>query len=105
MTSCRSYHPITFLLNCHKFSFLPQKCQEIGLVAFMFFFELLFSYVSSQFPSMFPLLTYSQTFFSLSADHPRHFKKKGKQDFDSTNTGNSLKSFYDLGIPQDSQTD
>ena len=24
-----------------------QECQEIGLVAFMFFFELLFSYVSS----------------------------------------------------------
>ena len=34
-------------------------CQEIGLVAFMFFFELLFSICSSQFPSMFPLLTYS----------------------------------------------
>ena len=29
------------------------ECQEIGLVAIMFFFELLFSYVSSQFPSMF----------------------------------------------------
>ena len=36
------------------------NCQEVGLVAFMFFFELLFPYVSSQFPSMFPLLTYSQ---------------------------------------------
>ena len=47
-------------------------CQEIGLVTFMFFFELLFSYVSLQFPSMFPLLTYSQSFFSLSADYPRH---------------------------------
>ena len=48
------------------------NCQEIGLVAFMFFFELLFSYVSLQFPSMFPLLTYSQSFFFLSADYPRH---------------------------------
>ena len=33
-------------------------CQEIGLVALMSFFELLFSYVSSQFPSMLLLLTY-----------------------------------------------
>ena len=47
-------------------------CQEIGLVALMFFFELLFSYVLSQFPSMFPLLIYSHSFFSLSADYPRH---------------------------------
>ena len=47
-------------------------CQEIGLVAFMFFSELLFPYVSLQFPSMFPLLTYSQSFFSLSADYLRH---------------------------------
>ena len=36
------------------------------------FFELLFSYVSSQFPSMFLLLTYSQSFFSLPADYLRH---------------------------------
>ena len=40
------------------------NCQEIGLVAIMFFFELLFSYVSLQFPSMFSSLTYSQSFFS-----------------------------------------
>ena len=38
----------------------------------MFFFELLFSYVPSQFSSMFPLLTYFQSFLSLSADHLRH---------------------------------
>ena len=31
------------------------NCQEIGLVAFMFFFELFFSLCSSQFPSMFSL--------------------------------------------------
>ena len=40
-------------------------CQEIGLVAIMFFFELLFFLCSSQFPSMFLLLTYSQSFFFL----------------------------------------
>ena len=51
-------------------------CQEIGLVAFMFFFELLFSYVSSQFPSMFSLLTYSDSFFSLSTDYPRHSRRR-----------------------------
>ena len=66
-------------------------CQEIGLVASMFFFELLFSYVSSQFPSMFPLLTYSQSFFFLICWSPETLKTKEKQDFNSTNTGNSLK--------------
>ena len=54
-------------------------CQEIGLVTFMFFFELLFSYVSSQFPSMFPLLTYSQSFLSLSADYLRHSRRRRSQ--------------------------
>ena len=29
-----------------------------------------------QFPSMFPLLTYSQSFFSLSADYPRHSRRR-----------------------------
>ena len=40
-------------------------CQEIGFVGIMFFFELSFLYVSLQFPSMFPLLTYSQSFLFL----------------------------------------
>ena len=40
-------------------------CQEIGLVAFMFFFELLFFMFLRLFPSMFPLLTYSQSFIPL----------------------------------------
>ena len=51
---------------------VADACQEIGLVAFMFFFELLFFYASLKFPSMFPLLTYSHSFFSLSDDYPRH---------------------------------
>ena len=38
------------------------ECQEIGLVAFMFFFELFIFLCSSQFPSMFPLLTFPQSF-------------------------------------------
>ena len=62
---------------------VPVYCQEIGLVALLFFFELLFSYVSSQFPSMFLLLTYSQSFFSLSADYPRHSRqRRSKIPFD-----------------------
>src|ERR1700743_3576773 len=60
----------------NKITCTSGDCQEIGLVAFMFFFELLFSYVSPQFPSMFPLLTYSQSFSSLSADHPRHSRQR-----------------------------
>ena len=53
-----------------------EDCQEIGLVAFMFFFELLFFMFLSPFPSMFLLLTYSQSFFSLSADYPRHSRQR-----------------------------
>ena len=44
------------------------KCQEIGLVAFMFFFELLFSYVSLTIPSMFPFTNLSSIILFLSAD-------------------------------------
>ena len=40
-------------------------CQEIGLVAIMFFFELFIFLCSLQFPSMFPLLTYCQSFLFL----------------------------------------
>ena len=66
-------------------------CQEIGLVAFMFFFELLFSYVSSPFPSMFPLTNLFSIILFLICSLPKTLKTKEKQDFDSTNTGNSLK--------------
>ena len=55
-------------------------CQEIGLVTIMFFFELLFLIFLSQFPSMFPLLTYSQSLFSLICWSPKTLKPKEKQD-------------------------
>ena len=42
-------------------------CQEIGLIAFMFFFELSFFMFLSSFPSMFLLLTYLQSLILLSA--------------------------------------
>ena len=51
------------------------ECQEIGLVAFMFFFELFFLYVSSSI-SFYVSLTYSLSFLSLSADHPRHSRRR-----------------------------
>ena len=51
-------------------------CQEIGLVTIMFFFELVFSYVPLQFPSMFLLLTYSQSLIPLSAQYPRHSRRR-----------------------------
>ena len=53
------------LLGTTQSSIAEGECQEIGLVAFMFFFELLFSMLLRLFPSMFPLLTYSQSFFFL----------------------------------------
>src|ERR1700743_2636513 len=40
---------------------------------------------------MFPSLTYSQSFFFLICRSPETLKTKEKQDFDSTDTGNSLK--------------
>ena len=55
---------------------LISSCQEIGLVALMFFFELFIFLCSPQFPSMFPLLTCFQSFFSLSANHPRHSRQR-----------------------------
>ena len=52
------------------------NCQEIGLVALMFFLNFYFLMFLLQFPSMFPLLTYSQSLFSLSADYPRHSRQR-----------------------------
>ena len=42
-----------------------EECQEIGLVTFMFFFELLFFMFLHNFLLCFPLLTYSQSFLFL----------------------------------------
>ena len=39
------------------------------------------------FPSMFPLLTYSQSFFSFICRSPETLKTKAEQDFDSIDTG------------------
>ena len=74
-------------------------CQEIGLVTLMFFFELFIFLCCSQFPSMFPLLTYSQSFFFLICCSPETLKTKEKQEFDSIDTGNSLKVILRLRNP------
>ena len=75
---CDCFHDFLHILfvvwDVHvKVSRIGCMCQEIGLVAFMFFFELLFSYVSLSISFYVPLtkliLNHS---FSLSANHPRH---------------------------------
>ena len=84
---------------------MSQLCQEIGLVAFMFFFELLFPYVFLQFPSMFPLtkliLTHS---FSLSANYSRHSKQRRSKNLIQLIQEKSKILFYNSRISQDSQT-
>ena len=50
--------------------------RKLDLSDLCFSLNFSFAYVLSQFPSMFPLLTYSQSFFSLSADYPRHSRRR-----------------------------
>ena len=54
---------------------MPADCggvRKLDLSQLCFSLNFYFLMFLSQFPSMFPLLTYSQSFFSLSADYPRH---------------------------------
>ena len=53
-------------------------CREIGLVAIMFFFELFIFLCFSQFPSMFPLLTCSQSFLFLYLLITRDIQEEGE---------------------------
>ena len=46
--------------------------RKLDLSHLCFSLNFYFLMLLSQFPSMFPLLTYSHSFFSLSADYPRH---------------------------------
>ena len=58
-------------------AFVKVVCvRKLDLSHLCLFFELFIFLCSSQFPSMLPLLTYSQSFFSLSADHPRHSRRR-----------------------------
>ena len=69
-------------------------CQEIGLVALMFFFELLFSYVSSSISFYVPLTNLFSIihfpYLLITGDT----QDEGEARFDSTDTGNSLKSNF-----------
>ena len=46
--------------------------RKLDLLHLCFALNFYFLMFLSQFPSMFSLLTYSHSFFSLSADYPRH---------------------------------
>ena len=46
--------------------------RKLDLLHLCFSLNFYFLMFLSQFPSMFPLLTYSQSFFSLPADYSRH---------------------------------
>ena len=50
--------------------------RKLDLSHLCFSLNFYFSYVSSQFLSMFSLLTYSHSFFSLSADYLRHSRQR-----------------------------
>ena len=50
--------------------------RKLDLSHLCFSFKLLFFLCSLKFPLIIPLLTYSQSFFSLSADHPRHSRQR-----------------------------
>ena len=66
--------PRLFLVNVRKLD-LSHLCFSLNFYFLMFLL---------QFPSMFLLLTYSQSLIPLSANHSRHPRQiKGKQYFDS----------------------
>ena len=50
--------------------------RKLDLSCLCFSLNFYFLVFFSQFPFMFPLLTYSQSFFSLSADYPRHSRQR-----------------------------
>ena len=70
---------------------LAHLCQEIGLVAFMFFFELFIFYASSSisfyvsFANLFSIIPFPYLLIT------RDTQDEGEARFDSTDTGNSLK--------------
>ena len=59
--------------------------RKLDLLHLCFSLNFYFLMFLSQFPSMFPLLTYSQSFFHLSADYLRH-SREGEARFNSTNS-------------------
>ena len=69
---------------CSRLSILMSSLwtivRKLDLSHLCFSLKLYFLMFLSQFPSMFPLLTYSQWFFSISADYPRHSRRRRSQN-------------------------
>ena len=55
---------------------LQSFVRKLDLSHLCFSLNFLFFICFSQFPSMFPLLTYSKLFFPLSANRPRHSRQR-----------------------------
>ena len=55
---------------------ITHNVRKLDLSHLCFSLNFYFPYVSLQFPSMFSLLTYFHSFFSLSADYPRHSRQR-----------------------------
>ena len=81
------------------------RCQKIGLVGLMFFFELLFPYVSLAISFYVSLTNLFSIILFLICRLPETLKTKEKQDLILLIQETVQISFYDLGISQDSQTD
>ena len=75
---------------------LVVHCQEIRRVRFMFLFELLFSYVSLAISFYVSLTNLFSIILFLICGLSKTLKTKEKQDFNSTNTGNSLNIILQL---------
>ena len=74
---CKGWNlTIDFLVDVLRQEGTVRKLDLSHLCFSLNFYFLMFP---SQFPSMFPLLTYSQSFFSLSADYPRHSRQRRSQ--------------------------
>ena len=61
--------------------------RKLDLSQLCFSLNFYFLMLLLQFPSMFPLLNYSQSFLFLICQSPETLKTKEKPDFDSTDTG------------------
>ena len=85
--------------------FLGHKVSGNWTCCIYVFLELLFSYVSSQFPSMFSLTNLFSIIPFLVCWLPETLKMKEKQDLIELIQEQSKISFYNLRISQDSQTD
>ena len=95
--------PLCFIIFsptlCHMPYPYSSSVRKLDLSHLCFSLNFYFLMFLSQFPSMFPLLTYSQLFLSLICQSPKTLKTKEKQDFNSTDTGNSLKVILRLRNP------